>query len=57
MIGIVLCLFSCYKYLEFPCFIYEKCIISLGVMSAVGENHRQLNYSLIVCGENHVKIM
>jgi hypothetical protein len=39
MIGIVLCLFSCYKYLEFPCFIYEKCIICLGVISAVGENH------------------
>jgi hypothetical protein len=33
------CLFSCYKYLEFPCFIYEKCIICLGVVSAVGENH------------------
>jgi hypothetical protein len=33
------CLFSCYKYLEFPCLIYEKCIICLGVISAVGENH------------------
>jgi hypothetical protein len=25
--------------LEFPCFIYEKCIICLGVISAVGKNH------------------
>jgi hypothetical protein len=35
IIGIVVCLFSCYKYLEFPCFIYEKCIICLGVISVV----------------------